>query len=428
MAGPAIRAWEMAKALHGVTEVRLISTQASTLDHPSFPVQFASESELREHIAWADVLVFQGHVLAMFPWISKEKLIIVADIYDPMHLETLEQGKDLNAKDRENLIIQTTEVLNAQIERADYMLCASEKQRDLWLGQLAAMYRINPYTYDSDPSLRNLLDIAPFGISDEAAVQTRHAIKGVVPGIEADDDVIIWGGGVYNWFDPLTLIRAVDLLVEKHPKLKLYFLGVKHPNPLVPAMRIATETMALASSLGLTDKHVFFNTEWVDYEDRVNYLLDADLGVSTHFDHVETAFSFRTRILDYLWAGLPIVATDGDTFANIIRDNSLGVVVPPEDVEALAAAIETSLYSPDHEQFSANSKSYGERMKWTNTLRPLIEFCTNPSHAADYPNLISSVRQGTRIDMERHISLLENSTSWRITRPLRRISRALRKR
>ena len=25
----------------------------------------------------------------------------------------------------------------------------------------------------------------------------------------ADDRVILWGGGIYNWFDPLTLIRAV---------------------------------------------------------------------------------------------------------------------------------------------------------------------------------------------------------------------------
>src|SRR5664280_3299763 len=45
------------------------------------------------------------------------------------------------------------------------------------------------------------------------------------------------------------------------------------------------------------------------YTERSDHLLDADVGVSTHFDHVETEFSFRTRILDYLWTGLPIVAT-----------------------------------------------------------------------------------------------------------------------
>ena len=47
---------------------------------------------------------------------------------------------------------------------------------------------------------------------------------------------------------------------------------------------------------------MFFNEDWVAYDDRQNYLLEADVGVSTHLDHVETEFSFRTRILDYLWA------------------------------------------------------------------------------------------------------------------------------
>ncbi len=43
-------------------------------------------------------------------------------------------------------------------------------------------------------------------------MRTRPAIKGVVPGIGPDDKVILWGGGIYNWFDPLTLLRAVDKL------------------------------------------------------------------------------------------------------------------------------------------------------------------------------------------------------------------------
>ena len=64
---------------------------------------------------------------------------------------------------------------------------------------------------------------------------------------------------------------------------------------------------------------MFFNEGWVDYDDRQNYLLESDIGVSTHLDHIETAFSFRTRILDYLWASLPIVATAGDSFADIDR-------------------------------------------------------------------------------------------------------------
>ncbi|MCA0378206.1 MAG: glycosyltransferase family 4 protein [Actinobacteria bacterium] len=411
MAGPAIRAWEMSKALNSVCEVRLVSTQASTLSHNDFHVEFAVDNELRRHVEWCDVLVFQGYTLSTFPWIAKTDKIIVADIYDPMHLEYLEQGKDNSARKRTKMTEYISEVLNVQLERADYLLCASEKQRDFWLGQLSAVSRVNPLVYDRDPSLRSLIDIAPFGIANDPAKQTRRAIKGTVPGIAADDQVIIWGGGVYNWFDPLTLIRAVAQLVPTHPKLRLYFLGVKHPNPDVPAMRMAADTMQLSDELGLTGTHVFFNTEWVDYEDRVNYLLDADLGVSTHFEHVETAFSFRTRILDYLWAGLPIVSTDGDTFAGLIKQHDLGTVVPPEDTAALAAAIVSTLYGADRSATSERVRAFGETMRWQHTLEALIEFCVSPHAAADRGRRASPVSKEVR----RAIGRLRHTSVWRRT-------------
>jgi hypothetical protein len=49
---------------------------------------------------------------------------------------------------------------------------------------------------------------------------------------------------------------------------------------------------------------VVFHEQWVPYDERVDWLTDADIGVSLHRHHLETELSFRTRVLDYLWAGL----------------------------------------------------------------------------------------------------------------------------
>lgn len=429
MAGPAIRALEIARALHPACSVTLVSTVENTLSGYDFPIRHVDDDRLRGEVAAHDVLIVQGTILSGYPWIVKSDAVIIADIYDPMQLEILEQGKQFPPGERMEHTLNTAEALNVQIERADFMVCASEKQRDLWLGQLGALCRINPYTYDSDPSLRNLIEVAPFGIQEEAPERRRHGIKGTVPGISADDRVILWGGGIYNWFDPLTLIRAMKQLSEAHPDLKLYFLGAQHPNPHVPAMRMAAEARALAEELGLLGRHVFFNREWVKYEERADYLLDADLGVSTHFDHVETAFSFRTRILDYLWAGLPIVATDGDTFAEVIRRRELGIVIPPEDVAALAAAIETSLYDAEERaRFLARIEEYREEMTWSRTLEPLVAFCRDPRHAADYGRGVVSPRESHVRHLTQRIEDLESSTSWRLTRPLRALNERLQRR
>src|SRR5262249_28644569 len=77
---------------------------------------------------------------------------------------------------------------------------------------------------------------------------------------------------------------------------------------------------------------------WVPYEERVNWLLDADCAVSAHLDHVETRFAFRTRLLDCFWAGLPVVCTEGDDLAERVARDDLGGTVAAGDVDGMAAA------------------------------------------------------------------------------------------
>ncbi|UQX87554.1 glycosyltransferase [Jatrophihabitans telluris] len=397
MAGPGIRALHIAEALADEHDVRLVSTTSCSLDETRFEVLERPIAKLKADVEWAEIVVFQGFLLNQIPWLADTEKILVVDLYDPMHLEQLEQTRGDEPHKRTADVASTTKVLNDQLRRGDFFLCASDKQRHFWLGQLAAVGRLNPRTYDRDSTLTSLVAVVPFGLPDERAVQERSPIKGgSVPGISAEDKVILWAGGIYNWFDPLTLLRAVDKLSARHPDVRLFFLGTQHPNALVPKMRMVERTRALADSLGLTGKVVFFNEGWVDYSDRKNYLLDADLGVSTHFEHIETTFSFRTRILDYLWAGLPVVVTDGDNFGDLVRVEKLGVAVPEQDVDALAEALERCLYD---EAFIAESRAAVARVapqfQWSAALAPLIEFCRAPERAPD-AEILSSARRKAR--------------------------------
>ncbi|MFC4853504.1 glycosyltransferase [Actinophytocola glycyrrhizae] len=385
MAGPAIRAWNMADVLAAEHEVRLVTVNplCSPPDAP-FAVAQARQRDLSPHVAWADIVVLQGHALEMVPELKKaaSTKVVVCDMYDPMHLELLEQGKDDTDEQRELDLIGVTNVLNAQLARGDFFLCASERQRHFWLGHLTALGRLTPSLYDSDPTVRSLLAVAPFGLPGKPPQRTAAPIRGSLTG--ETDKVIIWAGGVYSWFDPLTLLHAVDRLSRRRSDVRLLFLGMKHPNPEVPVMDIGARTRALAARLDLTDRHVFFNEKWVPYAERQNWLLDADCGVTTHYEHVETTFAFRTRVLDYLWTGLPIVTTDGDAFADLVRTEDLGVVVPAEDPDALADALEKVLYDTE---FAAAAREriavVRERFTWETALAPLVSFCRNPSPAAD---------------------------------------------
>jgi GT2 family glycosyltransferase len=384
MAGPAIRAWHMACTLAREHDVQLASTQGCAISHPDFPVRVVDERELERLEAWCDVVIFQGNLMRQHPVLRDTQKVVVTDIYDPFHLEVLEQARDLDPAKRLFAVQSSTDVLNEQLRRGDFFLCASEKQRDFWLGQLAAVGRINPATYDRGENLEALLAVAPFGVTDDPPHHTRPVLRGVVPGIGESDKVVLWGGGIYNWFDPLTLLRAVDKLRRRLPEVRLYFMGLKHPNPMVGEMKMADDAVALARDLGLVDTHVFFNEDWVEYDDRQNYLLESDIGVSTHLDHVETEFSFRTRVLDYLWASLPIVATGGDSLAALIETTGIGITVPPGDVDALEAALFRIL---DDDAFRGSCRDAIERIvpeyHWSKVLEPLLGFCRAPARAPD---------------------------------------------
>jgi hypothetical protein len=122
----------------------------------------------------------------------------------------------------------------------------------------------------------------------------------------------------------------------------------------------------------------------VEYDDRQNFLLEADVGVSTHLDHVETEFSFRTRILDYFWAGLPVVATAGDSLAQLIEERGVGCTVPAGDVDALEAALYELLSDESrNEECRIQSRALADTFRWSKALAPLVEFCRDPHRAPD---------------------------------------------
>ena len=366
-------------------DVRLITTSPYCEVHPhDFTALAGGPDELAEAEAWCDVMVLQGYVTHHHAVLGTSRKIIVFDIYDPLHLETLALTKGHSGPARDGHIRISIDNLNHQLVRGDFLICASERQRDLFIGQLCALGRANALTYDADPTLRQLIDVVPFGLPEQRPEHRRAVLRDVVPGIGRGDDVIVWAGGIYDWFDPLTLIRAVAGLSRTRPSVRLYFMGLRHPNPDVPPMQMAIDAQALADELGLAGKHVFFNQGWAEYSDRQNFLLEANLGVTVHFDSAETRFSFRTRALDYLWAGLPIVSTEGDSFAELIEREGLGLTVPAEDPEALEEALGRLLEDwAFAEKCRANVARVRDRFRWSLVLEPLAAFCREPRPAPD---------------------------------------------
>ncbi len=188
----------------------------------------------------------------------------------------------------------------------------------------------------------------------------------------------------------MTPIRAVARLAERRDDVKLYFLGIQHPNPETEEMTMADEAVALARELGVLDRSVFFNYGWVPYEERANYLLEADLGVTAHEDNVETRFAFRTRVLDYLWAGLPIVTTGGDVLGELVESRGLGRVVAPGDVDGWVAAIEELL--ADSQAARRAIEEVRPQYAWPEAVKPLLRLVADEAPSRPAPATVKVAR------------------------------------
>ncbi len=380
MAGPAIRYWEFASALATRFEVTLAAVNATspTLKSPLPHIHLTQHTpeNIDQLIEQHDIILFQGYILDTYPMLRQSNKVLIADLYDPIPLEGLELHNGLEV-DWERLHKQVN-MLNDQLRWADYFLCASERQRDLWLGHLLALKRVNPATYNE---MQQRILTVPFGLPNTPAQRTGIGLRQQFD--KEGKFILLWGGGIWEWFDPLTVIRAVHRVSQLYTDVCLVFLGTKHPNPGIDIMPMQHRAEELAKELGLHGKQVIFQPGWVPYDMLQNYLLDSNVGVTAHFDTLETYFSFRTRILHYLWAGKPIITTRGDVLADAIIEAKAGIVLDYEDEDAWVEAIEKLHHPIYYASYLQGVKTLAKHYLWSNVTEPLIELCQHATPAPD---------------------------------------------
>jgi glycosyltransferase involved in cell wall biosynthesis len=297
----------------------------------------------------------------------------VFDLCDPFLFEALTGPPEAT---RRNLArVRHVPALTAYLaQMADYLLCASPQQRDLWLGVLYASPLPSARPVDGMGELLSYgrIGVVPYGHAAVAPV-ARHR-------------VLLWGGGVWNWLDPLTPIRAVARLAARRPEVRLFFMGTQPPAGAgmgAGGTEMLEQARALAERLGLLGSVVIFNKGWVPFEERTDYLLEADLAVLAAPEGPENHFACRTRLIDALWAGTPVVCTRDGSVADMIEACEYGVTVPPGDAEALARAIELALEPGLHAHLRERIAADRDRLSWDACAEPLLRYCRSVAEGTD---------------------------------------------
>jgi glycosyltransferase involved in cell wall biosynthesis len=398
MAGPGMRAVAVAKALAPSMSVTLALGVAGSepigLEADGVVVtEYRSREELELLVAGSDVVFCQFIDTNVARIAVQRNVRLVFDLYNALPVETvgaevISGVRDPAGKDRE--FSELLRYFRFCAQAGSYFVASNERQRDYWLGYIMASGGILPSTLDHR-SADDLIGLAPFGMEESDPVQNRHGLRGR-HGIREDDIVVLWAGGIWDWFDAETPIRAVAALAEEDPRYKLVFYGTVHPNSTIGRPPAVERAQKVAEELGVLGTAVVFLDEWVPADERADFLLDADLAVSAHKSSLETHYSFRTRILDHFWARLPSIVSEGDWFAEYIAREGLGSVTPIGDVDATKAAIRRLGDDVEaREAVRCRIDGIREEWRWSATTAPLRDRILGPLRDAPEPTLLVNV-------------------------------------
>ncbi|MFL6258944.1 MAG: glycosyltransferase family 4 protein [Thermoanaerobaculia bacterium] len=364
MAGIGIRYLEFARRLpaYGI-EVALVSPGApeetAGLGLEGVEIRRFERGRLAAVLGDCHAAVAQGQ-LANDLVLEMPSLPVAIDLYDPWLIENFAYHETLGLDPYRN--DHATWVL--QMSRGDFFLCSSEEQRTFYLGFLAAVGRVNPERIAGDPDLATLIAPVPFGVPDELPPH-----RPVLSPRAAGERRLLFGG-LYDWYDPWTLLDALASLDRPWT-----LLLIRNPNPESTPQRLFAAVEARCRALGWWGSRVQVQ-DWVPAERRYDLLRDVDLLVAPHRPSLETRLSLRTRFLDALAAGCPVVTSEGGAMSRLLTEHRAGWIAPPGDAPALARTLAEALDDPAARRDGA--RELVAAFHWDRVLAPLVRFCREP--------------------------------------------------
>lgn len=138
---------------------------------------------------------------------------------------------------------------------------------------------------------------------------------------------IIFVGSFYPWHGVEPLLKAFSMAQARVGGLRLCLVGDGIARPVCEEQ---------VRSLGIKDTVEF--TGWLAYEKVIEYLNKADIGVAP-FLKLEPFYFDPVKIVEYMAAGLAIVASELGRISEMLGHGKEGLLVPPGETSALADAL-----------------------------------------------------------------------------------------
>lgn len=345
--GGGMRVWGLAKGLsaHGL--------QVSVAVNDSFPQNIRSHENIKllnwslndqfiELINSYDSVVISyclGDPSVFVANNINDDVQLILDVYVPIHVEVSARESDDIETELRNYL-DDIQRFNIVLKRGDYFLCANNTQKIYYTGILSSLGVLNPRSYHQERIL-----VVPFGIHNEPVTASHNPYEKL--GLKNSDFIVLWFGGLYPWFRVEELLGAM-LDLSDASDIKFVFVGGKNPfNNNPDFVKQYEKVLAFSKEHKLFEKTVYF-VDWVDFNDRINWYVHANLVISLNKPGEENSYSWRTRVMDYVWGEMPILTNGGDPLSEDLINNNAAIRLNELSETAIAKSIKEAYGNPQN--------------------------------------------------------------------------------
>ena len=208
------------------------------------------------------------------------------------------------------------------LNAADYVICVSEPLK----AHLVRKWHVPATKVVVFP---NVADVNRFRPDVESRSKTRSML-----GI-GDHPLILFVGNFYIWHDVATLLDAFACILNRYPQARLVLVGDGEKRKVM---------IERAAVLGISQAIIF--TGMVAHQEVPRFMAAADIAVVPYPPLKEENWLSPLKLFEYMASGNAIVASHVGQISDWISDDINGLLVPPGDAPAMAAALTRLISDP----------------------------------------------------------------------------------
>ena len=170
---------------------------------------------------------------------------------------------------------------------------------------------------------------------------------------------LIYVGNVIDWAGVEHAIRAMPRIRDRYPDAKLRIVGGGLPD-YMRFLRTTVDELRVQDCVELLGER--------PRAELAALLADAEIGLSNSEPVPFRKYACPIKVLEYMAAGLPVIATAGTEAGNLVEELGCGLAVP-YGADALADAALALLGDAErYRRLSTNGVEHSRRMTWEHLL------------------------------------------------------------